>query len=114
MVQDCYVFFVIPALFPPDLDDFSLADTSIEIAPGPIPTTIGTNCISVSGNTDSLFEAVEDFNIVITGTNQSDVVSVGAMNTTTISIINNHTGMCTVYCYYLLFAYPKFLQLAQK
>ena len=70
-----------------------MADTSIEIAPGPIPTAIGTNCISVSGDTDSLFENVEDFNIVITGTNLSSVVSVGAVNSTTVFVINNPPGI---------------------
>ena len=72
-----------------DTDDFTLATTIFTIPAGPISNT-GQYCgIVISANEDTLVEGSEEFDIVITGTNQPNLVSIGASDTTEVTITDN-------------------------
>ena len=49
----------------------------------------GSHCVTVSGMEDTLLEGDEAFDAMITGTDQSAVVSVGASDTATVTITDN-------------------------
>ena len=67
--------------------DFSLTMTTITIPAGPIPN-LGPDCASVMAIDDTLAEASETFDIVITGTGLPEV-SVGTPDTTVVTINDN-------------------------
>ena len=51
--------------------------------------TDGSHCVEVSGTEDTFLEGDEAFDAMITGTDQSTVVSVGASDTATVTITDN-------------------------
>ncbi|CAI8055207.1 hypothetical protein GBAR_LOCUS30144, partial [Geodia barretti] len=71
--------------------DFSLG-SSVTIPAGTSLPTDGSHCVAVSGTEDTLLEGDEAFGARISGTDKSAVVSVGASDTTTITIIDNDAG----------------------
>ena len=68
--------------------DFSLG-ASVTIPAGTTLPTDGSHCVAVSGMEDTLLEGDEAFDAMITGTDQSAVVSVGASDTATVTIADN-------------------------
>ena len=68
--------------------DFSLG-ASVTIPAGTTLPTDGSHCVAVSGTEDTLLEGDEAFGARISGTDQSAVVSVGASDTTTVTITDN-------------------------
>ena len=72
--------------------DFSLG-ASVTIPAGTSLPTDGSHCVAVNGTEDTLLEGDEAFGSIITGTDQSAVVSIIASDTTTVTITDND-GMC--------------------
>ena len=70
-------------------EDFLLSGTNITIPAGPIPTA---NCVTVTIIDDDILERSEGFDVGISGTDLAQV-SVGASDTTTVTI-NDNDGMC--------------------
>ena len=68
--------------------DFSLG-SSVTIPAGTTLPTDGSHCVIVSGMEDTLLEGDEAFGARISGTDQTSVVSVGASDTTTVTITDN-------------------------
>ena len=68
--------------------DFSLG-ASVTIPAGTSLPTDGSHCVAVSGTEDTFLEGDEEFDAMITGTDQSTVVSVGASDTATVTITDN-------------------------
>ena len=68
--------------------DFSLG-ASVTIPSGTTLPTDGSHCVAVSGTEDTFLEGGETFDVRITGTDQSAVVSVGASDTATVTITDN-------------------------
>ena len=68
--------------------DFSLG-AYVTIPAGTMLPTDGSHCVAVSGTEDTLLEGDEAFGAIITGTDQSAVVSVGASDTATVTITDN-------------------------
>ena len=66
-----------------------LSGTNITIPAGPIPTA---NCVTVTIIDDDILERSEGFDVGISGTDLAQV-SVGASDTTTVTI-NDNDGMC--------------------
>ncbi|CAI8021396.1 hypothetical protein GBAR_LOCUS12700, partial [Geodia barretti] len=71
--------------------DFSLG-ASVTIPAGTTLPTDGSHCVAVSGTEDTFLEGDEAFDAMITGTDQSAVVSVGASDTATVTITDNDAG----------------------
>ena len=68
--------------------DFSVG-AFVTIPAGTTLPTDGSHCVAVSGMEDNLLEGDEAFDVRITGTDQSSVVSVGASDTATVTITDN-------------------------
>ena len=68
--------------------DFSL-NASVTIPAGTTLPTDGSHCVAVRGTEDTLLEGNEAFDAMITGTDQSAVVSVGASDNATVTITDN-------------------------
>ena len=68
--------------------DFSVS-AFVTIPAGTILPTDGSHCVAVIGTEDTLLEGDETFDAIITGTDQSAVVFVGASNTATVTITDN-------------------------
>ena len=77
-------------------EDFMLSGTSITIPAGPIPNG-RSDCVTVTTVDDDILERSEGFDVEISGTDLAQV-SVGASDTTTVTI-NDNDGMCQSYIY---------------
>ena len=62
--------------------------TTITIPAGPIPN-VGPDCSAVFATDDKLVEGPEEFDIMITSTNQPGLVSIGPSDTTEVTITDN-------------------------
>ena len=62
--------------------------TTITIPAGPIPN-VGPDCSTVLATDDTLVEGPEEFDIMITSTNQPGLVSIGPSATTEVTITDN-------------------------
>ena len=72
----------------PGAGDFSLG-ASVTIPAGTTLPTDGSHCVVVNGTEDTFLEGDEVFDAMITGTDQSAVVSVGTSDTATVTITDN-------------------------
>ena len=80
--------------------DFSLG-AFVTIPAGTTLPTDGSHCVAVNGTDDTLLECDEAFGARISGTDKSAVVSVGASDTTTVTIADNdgaYDRNCTSVC----------------
>ena len=68
--------------------DFSLG-ASVTIPAGTTLPTDGSHCVAVSGTEDTFLEGDEACDAMITGTDQSAIVSVGASDTASVTIKDN-------------------------
>ena len=77
--------------------DFTVSPMTIIISQGTSVPTFGFDCASLTAAEDDALEGMETFDIVINGTDVPEV-TVGTLNTLTVSIIDTNGTPCEQLC----------------